>query len=434
MNRKKLFFAGAIGNTVEVFEKVVYGFLKPLITATFFPENLRDNTLLFFFTLIIPVLIRPIGAIFFGILGDLKGRKAVLETTMIISGISCALVAFIPSYQEAGMYSFISLLVLRLLFVFSMAGEYNNSFLYLAENAEPKSRGFIISWASFGVSFGIFWASLLAYVTSKSIELQLVPAWSFRILFLFSMGCLFLGYRARKELSETAEFFISFPSFENNKTKVIINTASKDMIEKFSHSLKIILMTGFGTHVTYSLIYYAPFHLVHYDSEIISFSEAISLIIFYSLSTSILQPLFGKLSDIIGRKFLLLASVISLSVLYLFFFFILSQIGAYKDLLLFYLVLSLFTSMYSICQFEIIESLPSKMRSTTNGVLYGIPSVIFGALSLPYFEVYSNESSLAPLIVLLVAIPLLILLIRIKDPLFKPTYKYLYELEKAKIS
>lgn len=434
MNRKSLFYAGAIGNSIEVFEKVVYGFLQPFITKTFFPENLRENYLLFFFTLIIPVLARPIGALFFGVLGDLKGRKAVLESTMILSGISCALMAILPSYQQAGLASFFGLFALRFLFGFSMAGEYNNSFLYLGENAEPRSRGFIISWASFGVSFGIFWAALLAYLFTHAIENHFFPAWSFRGLFLFSFVCLYLSYRARKELSESLEFFLSFPAFEEKKKTCIIRTAKNELFGNLLNSIKIIFVLGFAIHITYALTYYAPFHLVQHNTVPLSFSEAISLIIFSTGINCILKPFFGKLSDRIGRKFLLLTSAFALTVLYLFFFFSLANNSNYNELLLFYGILSFFMSMYSVSEFEVVESLPHRMRSTVNGVLRVIPSVILGAFSLPYFQAYFDKTELTPLVILLIVIPLIFILLRSKEKLFKPTVKYMYELEKAKVT
>lgn len=89
INKKKLFLAGAIGNSIEVFESVVYAFLQPYIAKTFFPPALRENKFLFLLTIILPFIARPIGGLIFGLIGALKGRKIVLEYSMIISGISC---------------------------------------------------------------------------------------------------------------------------------------------------------------------------------------------------------------------------------------------------------------------------------------------------------------------------------------------------------
>jgi MHS family proline/betaine transporter-like MFS transporter len=117
MNRKKLFFAGAIGNAVEIFEVLIYAFLQPYIVGTFFPTGFKENNLLFLITVILPFLAKPLGALYFGVLGDLKGRKFVLERSIIVSGICCGLIdlailssdglVFICVYSSASMSTWI---------------------------------------------------------------------------------------------------------------------------------------------------------------------------------------------------------------------------------------------------------------------------------------------------------------------------------------
>jgi MHS family proline/betaine transporter-like MFS transporter len=434
MNKKKLFFAGAIGNAIEFFEAIVYAFLQPFITKTFFPENFRGNNLLFAFTIIMPFLARPLGALFFGVIGDLKGRKTVLKSSLILSGISCSLIAVIPSYQEIGIFSFIFILSLRFLFGFAMSGEFNNSLLYLAEHAEPKSRGYIMSWACTGVSSGIFMAATLSYLFTTLIEKKIFPIGSFRVLFLLSAGALYIGYYARKHLAETADFFIYFPTFEKNKKKFIFNQAKKGISSNIINTIKIILIAGFGTHITYSLLIYSPFYLTAQNSNIPSLNSAILIIAFHCFVVSILTPIAGKLTDLIGRKFLLMLSIIVRTIFYLFYFFKVGKDASFGNLLVFYAFLSFFDSLYVAGVVEMIESLPTISRSTINGILYGTSSILFGALSLPFFERFIQKIPASPLIILFIAIPLFILLYRTPMAYFKPFHHYKYELERNKIS
>ena len=107
----------------------------------------------------------------------------------------------------------------------------------------------------------------MATVTSFSmmhfIEKDILPVWSFRLLFVFSAINLYIGFKARRTLSETAEFFISFPSFESNKLKAVIDQAACEIKNSVKSLCKVFFIFGFGTHITYSLILYAPFHLLN---------------------------------------------------------------------------------------------------------------------------------------------------------------------------
>lgn len=434
MNRKKLFIAGGIGNSIEVFEAIVYAFLQPFITKTFFPEHLKENHLFFFMTIILPFLARPLGALCFGVLGDLKGRKFVLEYSLILSGISCALISITPSYASAGMFSFVSIIALRFLFGLAMSGEYNNSFLYLAEHSAPENRGYILSWAAFGVSFGLFLATLSAYLFTNLIEKSILPEQSFRLLFLFSTVSLYIGYIARRDMAETAEYFISFPSGEKRKTKAIFALAKTQIFSRFFESAKIILLSSFGTHITYSLLLYAPFHIKNYNNYKISFNDASLLITVSSCITAMVIPIIGKISDFFGRKSLLIISTTVIAILYLEFFFNFAMNASYSELLFFYILLGLFNGMYfCVGPAEIIASLPSIARSTINGLLYGIPAIIFGALSLPYFQTQFPKNSETPLIILIITLPLLCCYLFNKKSFIKPSDQYLYPLERTKV-
>lgn len=433
MNRKKLFFAGAVGNAVEIYEALIYGFLQPYITNTFFPPSYKENKLLFLITLILPFLAKPLGSLYFGVLGDLKGRKFVLERSIILSGICCGLIAILPSYQMMGIFSFICILFFRCLLGFALSGEYNNSFLYLAEHSEPKSRGFIISWASFGTCIGILMATLASFAMMHFIDNNFIPVWSFRILFIFSAINLYIGFKARKTFAETAEFYISFPSFEPNKIKAIIKQAKDEIKCSTKSFFKVFFIFGFGAHITYSLIFYAPFYLLEVNPYVTTLKHSVSLIVYYAIICSLLIPLIGKLSDLIGRKFLILFATILSTSLHLLFFFKLASNSNFIELLIFYFFVAIADALYSTGIVEAMESLPERMRSTINGIFLGIPTVFFGALSLPYFEILLSKSPFSPLISLVIAIPLFLIIFTSKKKMFKPHYIYRYSLEEAKI-
>lgn len=433
MNRKKLFIAGAIGNAIEIFEVLLFAFLQPYIIGTFFPPSYRENNSLFLIALIMPFLAKPLGALYFGVLGDLKGRKHVLERSILLSGISCGLIVILPSYQAIGILSFICLILLRFLLGFSLSGEYNNSYLYLAEHAEPRSRGYIISWASLGTSLGILTATIISFAMSYLIDNNHLPTWTFRLLFLFSAINLYIAFKVRKTLAETPEFFISFPSFDGNKIMAILSDSKKEIKSSIKNLSKIFLIFGFGAHITYSFILYAPFYLQQVNPNITTLNQSISLIIYYAIICSTLTPLVGKLSDLIGRKFLLLLAISLNMALYLLFFFKLATTANYSQLLVFYFFVGAGDALYVTGVIESMESLPSHMRSTINGIIIGLPTVLFGALSLPYFEAFFSNSPVSSLISLAIGIPLFVMISISKTKMFSPNYTYRYELEKAKI-
>ena len=407
--------------------------MQPYILSTFFPPDFTQKNLVFLLTIILPFLSKPFGALFFGILGDLKGRKYVLELSIILSGISCALIALLPSYETIGTFSFISIIFIRFLLGFSLSGEYNNSYLYLAEHSEPRSRGYIVSWASLGTCLGILMATLASFSMMHFIDNHVLPVWSFRCLFIFSAINLYIGFKARKALAETADFYISYPSSAPNKLKAVVVQATSEMKNSVRSLCKVFFIFGFGSHITYALILYSPFYLLKVNPNITHLKQPVSLIAFYAITSSILIPLIGKLSDLIGRKFLLLTGIALATALYLLFFFKLSNNLDYFELLVFYLFVAVADALYSLGSVEAMESLPGSMRSTINGIFIGLPTVFFGALSLPYFEMLLSKIPLSPLISLIVAIPLFVIIFLSKKKMFTPHYVYRYELEKTKV-
>lgn len=148
-----------------------------------------------------------------------------------------------------------------------------------------------------------------------------------------------------------------------------------------------------------------------------------------------LIPTIGKITDFIGRKLFLICSLIVLTGLYLFFFFDIGTNGTYQELLCYYLILGLFNGIYFCAALaEIMASLPKKMRSTINGLLYGIPSLIFGALSLPFFQAQIQTHPESPLFIFSIVNPLLLFFLFSKNKFFSPSHQYMYSLEKNKVS
>ncbi|MEP7452609.1 MFS transporter [Phyllobacterium sp. SB3] len=303
---KKVIFASSLGTVFEWYDFYLYGSLAVFIGAAFFseyPEATRNIFALLAFAA--GFLVRPFGALVFGRIGDLVGRKYTFLVTILIMGFSTFLVGILPGSASWGIAAPIILIVLRMLQGLALGGEYGGAATYVAEHAPSNRRGFYTSWIQTTATLGLFLSLIVILIIQNSMTKEAFSAWGWRIPFILSFVLLGVSVWIRLSLSES-------PAFKKMKEE---GKGSKaPLSEAFGQwkNAKIALLALFGLTagqavVWYSGQFYALFFLqnvLKVDGQSVNIMIAIALL----LGTGFFV-LFGWLSDKIGRKPIIMAGL-----------------------------------------------------------------------------------------------------------------------------
>ena len=204
---KNLMLGCFIGNALEWFDFAIYGYLASVLGQLFFP-NLDPYTALLssYGVFAAAFIMRPMGGILFGHLGDKWGRKKALLWSLGGMAIPTATMGFLPIYDDIGVLAPVCLVVCRLLQGLSLGGEFSGSIILLAEHAPPNRKGFFSTWADMGSSIGMIAASLTILLLNAFLSEADLLSWGWRLPFLTSFFFAVAGYYLRQRLTETPEF------------------------------------------------------------------------------------------------------------------------------------------------------------------------------------------------------------------------------------
>lgn len=294
---KKTVFATGIGNAMEWYDFGLYSYLAVIISQLFFsPVGNDELKLVFTFgTFAIAFLMRPLGGVIFGKIGDRFGRKIVLTTTIILMACSTLTIGLLPTYGQIGVWAPILLLAARVLQGFSTGGEYAGAMVYIAESSPDNKRNRLASGLEIGTLSGYILASVLASIFFITLSDQHMAAWGWRIPFLLGLPLGLVGLYLRKNLGESPiyESDVSEDESEEEGFFAILKNHKKDVLICFS-------AVAFFNITNYMLLSYMPSYL----DEIIGLSNTTGTILI-AIIMVIMIPLafmFGKLSDHIGNK------------------------------------------------------------------------------------------------------------------------------------
>jgi len=296
---RKVVFASSLGTVFEWYDFYLYGSLAAIISKQFFSGV--NETAAFIFALLAfaaGFAVRPFGALVFGRLGDLVGRKYTFLVTILIMGFSTFVVGCLPSYASIGMAAPIILIALRLLQGLALGGEYGGAATYVAEHAPHGKRGLFTSWIQTTATLGLFLSLIVILVTRTSIGEDAFTAWGWRIPFLVSSLLLAISVWIRLSLSES-------PAFQRMKDEGKHSKAP--LRESFGEwkNLKIVILALLGLTAGQAVVWYTgQFYALFFLTKILKVEDATANI-YIALSLLIATPffvIFGALSDKIGRK------------------------------------------------------------------------------------------------------------------------------------
>ncbi|HEY7372576.1 MAG TPA: MFS transporter [Polyangia bacterium] len=301
---RHVIFASSLGTVFEWYDFYIYATLAPFFATLFFPKgNATAALLASFATYAAGFLVRPFGALVFGRIGDLVGRKYTFLITIMVMGLATAAVGFLPTYGSVGMISPILLVLLRLAQGLAMGGEYGGAATYVAEHAPDSKRGLHTSWIQTTATLGFFVSLIVIYACRASLSEQAFKDWGWRIPFLISIILLIISVYIRLKLNESPVFLQMKAEGKGSKSPI------RDSFGNWSNA-KIVLIALLGATagqgvVWYTGQFYALFFLqttlkLHWKTAYTILAVALAL------GTG-LFIFFGWLSDKIGRKKIMLA-------------------------------------------------------------------------------------------------------------------------------
>ena len=376
---------GLIGNVMEWYDFAVYGYFASVIGQLFFPNTDPAVSLIASFgAFAAGFVVRPLGGLLFGRIGDRIGRERAMTLSVVAMAVPTVLMAFIPSYQTIGILAPILIIFLRIVQGLSVGGEFTSSLVYLVEHAPSHRRGFMAIWGSWGATAGTLLGSAVGLLVTHYWDSAELLAWGWRLPFLLGGFVAFTGYWIRKSVR------VHLPLVPS-KTPV------KEAFARFKRPMLRVAFLNVGNGVAY---YTAFIYTLTYlkGSGRLSESDAFQLNTVSMVLLLCLMPLSAWLSDWVGRKPVLLASLLTLTMGTLPLFYLILH-GTTTEIILgelsFALILGFSTGAIAATNVELI---PSMVRCTGLAFAYNASIGLFGG-STPMINAWlirSTESPMAP--------------------------------------
>jgi MFS family permease len=306
-DERKVIFASSLGTVFEWYDFYLYGTLAAIIGRQFF-SNLDPGSQVIFSLLAFAAgfIVRPFGAIVFGRLGDMIGRKYTFLITILIMGLSTFIVGLLPSYGTIGVAAPVILIALRMLQGLALGGEYGGAATYVAEHAPHGKRGAYTSWIQTTATAGLFLSLLVILGVRTSMGEAAFGDWGWRIPFLVSVVLLAVSVWIRLSLSES-------PAFQRMKAEG--KTSKAPLTESFGEwkNLRIVLLALFGLTMGQAVIWYTGQFFTQFflagPLQIDGPTANILIVLSLIIGTPFFV-IFGSLSDKIGRKWIIMAGLL----------------------------------------------------------------------------------------------------------------------------
>ena len=388
---KRTIIGGAIGNALEMYDYVIWGLFSVYLSKEFLPPNAKLSDIFFLFLL--TYILRPIGSLVGGILADQAGRKKILTLSIFLMGICTSIVGILPSYAQIGVSSVFLLLFIRLIQVFAVGSEYISSIALLIESCDKQKRGYFGSWAAFGVNAGVLISSLFGSLILYLMDLHVLPEWGWRFAFMLAFLTMLIGSWIRNSLPESLEFIAENARTEKRSFFDVLYEALAVFKSQTFDTFVVFSLVCFGVSTTILIFIYAPIHMstvnhLHNTHSFIINSSSLTLLV-------LLIPLFGLISDHLGRTKTILMGCITLSLLSLPYFSVLSSGNFYQILVAHTMMAIPCASIFAVTPVLITEIFPLSIRCSITNLFYSLAACIGGGITpLIAFKLVQYESYL----------------------------------------
>ena len=372
--------ASAVGTMIEWYDFYIFGSLATIMAGLFFPkENPTAGFLLTLATFATGFAVRPFGAIVFGRVGDLVGRKYAFLVTLLIMGGATFAIGLLPTYEQIGIWAPVLLVLLRLLQGLALGGEYGGAAIYVAEHAPDSRRGFYTSFIQTTATLGLFVSLAVILIVRRQVGEEAFREWGWRVPFLLSIVLVMMSLYIRLKLRES-------PLFTSLKN------AGKASVSPLRDSLgnrknwKIILLVLFGAAAGQAVVWYTgQFYALFFLQNVLKIDFVVANII-VAIALALGTPFFiffGWLSDRIGRKKVMMAGNLIAALTYIPIF---KAMHHFKDqppmlVLLIFIQVIYVTMVYGPIAAFLVEAFPAKIRYTSLSLPYHIGNGWFGGFT-----------------------------------------------------
>ena len=306
-NLPLIILASSLGTVIEWYDFYIFGSLTAVLALKFYPPgNDTFSLIAYLATFAVGFLVRPFGALCFGRIGDLIGRKYTFLVTLALMGGSTTLIGLMPTFKTAGWFAPITLIVIRVLQGLAIGGEYGGAAIYVGEHSPDNKRGFYTSFIQITAILALFLSLLVIVGTQSAMSKEDFADWAWRIPFLLSLILVVISLYIRLKLRES-------PIFARMKTAGKISTQPiKDAFTKWSN-LKQVLISLFGAAAGQGVVAYTgQFYSLFYLQTILKMNSRAANIV-EAVGLAMGMPfliVFGALSDKIGRKKIMMAGLL----------------------------------------------------------------------------------------------------------------------------
>lgn len=296
--------ASSAGTVIEWYDFYIFGSLAAVISPLFYPKGNDTLALIAYLsTFAVGFIVRPFGALFFGRIGDLVGRKYAFLITLLLMGGATAAVGFLPTYETIGILAPIALILIRVLQGLALGGEYGGAAVYVAEHVPDEKRGFYTSFIQITASLGLLISLAVILIIQNSMTADDFSNWGWRVPFLLSIFLVGMSLYIRLKMKES-------PIFQHIKSTGM--ASAQPLVDAFKNpeNRKRVLISLFGATAGQGVVWYTgQFYALFYMQTILKIErQTASLIIAVAIVLAIpLFVFFGALSDKIGRKKIMMA-------------------------------------------------------------------------------------------------------------------------------
>ncbi|KQM78376.1 MFS transporter [Xylophilus sp. Leaf220] len=384
VSRKKSILAAVIGNALEWYDFLAFAFMTPIVAKLFFPSNPADpdnniNQILLTTAVFgVGFFMRPVGGIVLGLYGDRKGRKAAMVMVTGLMAVAIALITLAPTYAAVGILAPLFIVLARLLQGFAAGGEFGTSTALLIEMAPPGRRGFYGSWQMTGQMVALLLGAAAGTLITEIFTQEQLMAWAWRLPFAFGLLIVPVAIYIRRHVEEPE-------AFKQMKAAQAAGTVRQATLGEMLRSHLRETLVGMGLVVTLTVSIYITFtYLTTFstvtlklplrDTFLVQMASAAFMIV--------LMPIMGAWSDRVGRRPLMIGSLIGyLLVLYPAYAWLTAE-PSITRLLVAQLSICVFVSVYfGVFSTVIAELFPANVRSLGMSIAYNIAVMVFGGFA-----------------------------------------------------
>ena len=375
----KVIAASSAGTMIEWYDFYIFGSLATILATEFYPAgNPTANFLKTLATFAVGFAVRPLGALVFGRIGDMVGRKFAFLLTLLIMGGSTAAIGFLPTYASIGLAAPIILVLLRLLQGLALGGEYGGAAVYVAEHAPDGKRGYYTSFIQTTATLGLFISLVVILAVRRAVGEEAFKAWGWRIPFLLSIVLVAMSYYIRVRLRESPVF---------TRLKEAKMTSLAPIQESFGTwpKWKIFLLVLFGATAGQAVVWYTgQFYALFFLQTVLKvpLGTAYVIVAVALLFGAPLFVFFGSLSDRIGRKKIMMAGNLLAALSYLPIYHAMKAYSTPVNVValttLVFIQVVFVTMVYGPIAAFLVEAFPAKIRYTSLSLPYHFGNGWFG--------------------------------------------------------